>query len=155
MQPNGCQWSEDKMIRPSPAPPPFDSCVFDTIFLVDKIEGDWPEIFGIVTAHNPPRTEGMGPLSPQEQEARAALLRDRLNALALQHFPVTGASRDRKHQEPGHGIATEDLSLIASLAREFEQWGFFWVEGDEVFVCVDDSGEGWLIDSWRERIRAR
>ncbi len=141
------------MILPSPAAPPFESYVFDTVFLIDNLDRAWPEVFAIVTAHNPLRPEGESPLSLQEQEARAALLRARLDHLGLYHFPVTGASRDKKHKEPGHGIATENLPLVAALAIEFEQWGFFWVQGDEIYVCVDASGEGWRIGSWRERIR--
>lgn len=130
----------------------FAPYVYDTVFLVDDTARVWPDSFAVVTACNPVLPPGSPPLTPEQGAQRAACLRGRLAQHGLPHFPVTGASRDLTHQEPGEGIVTNDLTRVAALAAEFDQWGFFWVEEGEVFVCTDSSGEGWSIGAWHERV---
>lgn len=133
-------------------PPPFEACIAETVFLAPVPEAGWPEVFAIVTAHNPVVGDGEEAPSEEENHRRAALLRRQLAEDGHATFPVTGASPDRTHQEAGEGFATEDLGYAARLARDYGQWGFFWVQQGRVFICIDESGQGWYIGAWAEKL---
>lgn len=84
-----------------------------THFVTDLPPG-WPEKYGIVTAYNP---NGQ-PATEAENVEADSRLKQRLNALGLRHFRVTGTSKDGAHQEPGFGIVAENREQISELARE-------------------------------------
>ena len=50
-------------------------------------------------------------------------------------------------------MATEDLAYVVQLAKEFGQWGFFWVQHGTVYICLDGSGTGWSIGTWSEKVK--
>ncbi len=139
-------------VKDAGTPPPFEACIAETIYLAPVPKTGWPEVFAIVTAHNPVRGDEEETPSEEENSRRAAQLRKRLVDDGHAPFPVTGASPDRTHQEAGDGFATEDLGYAARLARDFGQWGFFWVQQGRVFICIDDSGVGWDIGAWAEKL---
>ena len=67
-----------------------------------------------MTAYNP---NGQ-PATEAENVEADSRLKQRLNALGLRHFRVTGTSKDGAHQEPGFGIVAENREQISELARE-------------------------------------
>ncbi len=144
-------------VRATHASPTFDTRCLDTVFLATEPPEGWPETFAIVTGCNPVRELHEPDHSPDEQavqnEARNARLLQTLRDENLNPFPVVGASPDLLHQEPGYGFATVALPLAARLANGCKQWGFFWVQPDGIYICIDDSGVGWYVGSWASRLR--
>ena len=133
------------------APAPFDAAWFDTVFLVPHPPRRWPEVFAIVTAHNPDgRVRAEADNSRSERELDDCLRRE-----GLAWFAVVGASPDLRHREAGRGFAVGELAVAARVAARFGQQGFFWVEAGVVFICVDDSRKGWMVASWEERLVPR
>ena len=133
------------------APAPFDTAWFDTVFLVPHPPEQWPEVFAIVTANNPGgRVQPEADNSLSERE-----LDDYLRRQGLVSFAVVGASPDLRHREAGRGFAIGDPAVAARVAARFGQQGFFWVEAGVVFICVDDSGKGWTVARWEERLVPR
>lgn len=145
------------IVRHTTAPPTFDARCLDTVFIVDNPKQFWPQFFAVVTACNPvgstQESEQPRPRINADDEVRNAHLRQVLLAEGFDPFPVTGASPDHSHQEPGYGFSTHDLALACHTARSFDQWGFFWVQHGEVYICTDDSGMGWYIGNWDSRLR--
>ena len=119
----------------------------ETYFSTDLRSGGLPDEFGVVTAYNP-----NGEPASEAKNVEANLrLKQRLDALGLRYFRVTGMSKDGAHQEPGFGIVTEDTEQIAVLAREFQQEAFFWIENGEIY-CQPVRGPAMhRIGSWSER----
>jgi len=91
-------------------------------------------------------------LTPAGEWRRRRELSNRLHRDGYSTFPVIGASADLSHQQIGEGIPTGDLCYLSQITREFAQWGFFWVGQGQVYICVDGSGEGWMIGLWLERL---
>lgn len=106
-----------------------------------------PRRFGIVTACNPLGVQQ--DLRLNEEADRQ--LDERLNALELQHFRVTGGSHDGAHQEPGFGIVTDARERVRLVSREFQQEAFFWVEDGVVYCESIDGATSDRIGTWRER----
>jgi hypothetical protein len=106
-----------------------------------------PRRFGIVTACNP---HGVQQRQRHNEEA-GRQLDERLSALELQHFRVTGGSHDGAHQEPGFGIVTDDRERVRLVSREFQQEAFFWVEEGIVYCESTDGATSHRIGTWRER----
>ena len=139
-------------VQPSFEPPPFEACHAATVFLGDPPADGWPETFAIVTAQNPEVQPGQAPLSAAEERRRIQDLSLRLSRDGHVTFRVMGASPDLSHREIGEGIPSNDLEYIACIAREFEQWGFFWVQQGDVYICRDASGVGWRVGNWAEKL---
>lgn len=132
-------------------PPPFPAYCAATVFISSEPAECFPEVFAVVTAYNP-----VGAVVPKEENQTAAMrLKQRLANDGHPTFEVTGASPDLAHQEPGEGFATQDIGYVAQLAREFGQWGFFWVEQGKVYICTDESGAGWHVGSWTEKLHGK
>ncbi|MFM1918858.1 MAG: hypothetical protein RLZZ303_492 [Candidatus Hydrogenedentota bacterium] len=142
-------------VKPSFDPAPFESCHAATVFLGEPPVDGWPETFAIVTAQNPVPQAGKAPLSEVEERRRIQDLSQRLSRDGHITFRVMGASPDLSHREIGEGVSSDDLEYIACIAREFEQWGFFWVQQGEVYICRDASGFGWRVGIWSERLLGR
>lgn len=142
------------LVHPSTEQPPFEPYYAETVFVAQRPVGGWPSVFAIITAQNPHLEPGQPPLSRDEEERRMSELARRLRSARHAAFPVVGASADLRHQEIGEGIPTQDLHYVAQLARDFGQWGFFWVQQGMVYICTDDSGAGWHIGSWKEKLQA-
>jgi hypothetical protein len=130
-------------------PAPFPAAWFETVFLVAEPPREWPETFAVVTAHNP---AGL-PAEHDVNAERERELAQRLGAAGIAFFEVVGASPDLLHREAGFGFAAEDPGEAAEIATEFGQQGFFWIEGGDVYICVDASGRGWRVGAWLERLR--
>lgn len=139
-----------RVVAPTGEAPGFPASWRETVFVVPQPPSAWPDTFAIVTAHNP----GGRPASPRANAKGEAALAARLAALGLDSFVVIGSSPDFTHREPGRGFATRDIPATAALARGFGQLGFFWVECGTVLVCTDDSGRGWPVGLWQDRLRS-
>ena len=140
-------------VQAAASPPPFEAFYAATVFLADRPAGGWPEVFAVVTAENPPVPPGERELSWDEVQRRMHELSFRLRRDGHNAFPVIGASPDLSHQERGEGVPTTDLAYIARLASAYGQWGFFWIQQGEVYICCDASGKGWHIGDWEEKLR--
>lgn len=106
-----------------------------------------PRRFGIVTAYNPGSRNASA-----EANARAdAELAARLERERLEHFRVTGRSRDGSHQEPGYGIVAASPEDIRPLSRRFRQEAFFWVEDGTVFVINTEGASRRRVAAWADR----
>lgn len=127
---------------------PFPSSYFDTVFLVPAPPANWPRQFAIVTAHDPGGKHATERANNQAERELNSLLR----AQGIESFPVIGASRDLSHHESGRGFQARDLAEAAKISDRFQQLAFFWVEDGMVFLCVDDSGRGWKMASWEDRL---
>lgn len=139
-----------RVVTPTDEAPDFPASWRDAVFVVPQPPPAWPDTFAIVTAYNP----GGRPASPRANAQAEAALAAHLASLGLESFVVVGASPDFTHCEPGRGFATRDIPATAALARSFGQLGFFWVESGEVLVCTDDSGRGWPVGRWQDRLRS-
>ena len=135
----------------SPKLPSFPEYCADTVLIASEPSEGFPEVFAVVTAYNPVG----GVRTEKENHTAAMCLKQRLAKDGHIAFEVTGASPDLAHQEPGEGFATTDLAYTARLAREFGQWGFFWVEQGKVYICTDESGAGWHVGSWTEKLHGK
>ena len=117
-------------------------------FQLDSPAVDLPIGFGIVTACNP-----MGvTMDASVNEGMDRDLRQSLLDQGIQHFRVTGGSRDMSHAEPGYGCAV-DLKRIVELGRQWNQEAVFWVQGDQLFlVSCDESKHEEPLGSFRKRL---
>ncbi len=117
-------------------------------FQLDSPAVDLPVGFGIVTACNP-----MG--VTVEASVNEGLDRDLGLSLVdqgIQHFRVTGGSKDMSHAELGYGCAV-DRERIVELGRQWNQEAVFWVQGDQLFlVPCNDSKHEEPLGSFRERL---
>jgi len=136
-----------RAVSPADGPPTFNPAWFGTVFVVPDPPRRWPRRFAVVTAHNPGDE-----LHPADANERAgAELVGYLERIGIASFEVTGASADLRHQEPGRAFVA-DLATAARISGRFRQEAFFWIEDDVVFVCTDDSGRGWRVGRWSERL---
>ena len=131
------------------SPPPFNQAYFDTVFLVPNPPEAWPRQFAIVTAHNPDGALAVDKANDQAARALDRYLRDE----GIESFAVVGASPDLHHHEAGRGFAAAYLETAATVSRKFRQEAFFWVEDGVVYLCIDESGRGWRMANWNDRLR--
>jgi len=90
---------------------------------------DVPSSFVIVTAHNPD-----GIITDEHENQRSdERLRNKLDAIGFEYFPVTGGSADFSHAEPGHGVVCSREEAL-EIAREFDQQAIFEVREGKVFL---------------------
>jgi len=134
-------------MKPSPHPCPLPPAYLSAILIGNRRLESLPPTFAGVTAHNP---DGVIASPAFNAHAHAALVR-RAEHLGILHFPITGASPDRTHQEAGLGLDNSDLKLVAAIAAEFRQIAFYWIESNQVFLACDGSGFGWRIASLADR----
>jgi len=100
----------------------------ETVFLLQQRLPDWPQA-GIVTACNPRGKV----LSDNNNAALNDKLSNHLRQLGLPFIGLTGCSPDLQHQEPSLLVyCTQDQAM--SLAREFKQNAFYWIEGNELYL---------------------
>lgn len=135
-------------VSPCGDPPPFPAQYLDTIFLVPDPPRAWPRRFAVVTAHNPRGAVQ----SPEANERADREFAGYLASRGIDSFEATGASADLQHREPGRAFVA-DLAAAAAISQRFHQEAFFWIDDDVVFVCTDDSGRGWVVGRWSERVR--
>ena len=130
-----------------------DSCRLNpaylkTVFRVEAPPEEWPQIFAVITAHNPD-----GATAPAEQNTNAdALLLERVRKIGCSHWRVTGCSPDFSHAEPGLVIGT-DLQTAISLGRDFHQEGIYAVRNGQLFLVNCDCGGEIPIGSWKKRLK--
>ena len=108
--------------------------------------GGWPERFAVVTAHNP---DGLL-LEPAANAGADAMLRAALEKIGLEHFRVTGGSRDEAHREPGWGFSPATPQSAQELSQRFRQLAFFWIENDRVSLVDARTGSSTDQGSWQE-----
>ena len=136
-------------MQPCPHPCPLNPAYLAAILIGERAVETFPSCFAVVTAHNP---DGVIASLDFNAHAHAALVR-RVHELGIPAFPITGSSPDRTHQEPGLGLDTGDLTVVAALVAEFQQVAFYWIEGGQVFLAIDASGFGWRIPSLTDQYR--
>jgi hypothetical protein len=126
---------------------PLDPGYSQTVFIATQPVNGWPESWGIITAYNPPGVAR----SLAENEAANAQLQSTLAEWT--HFPVTGASPDLSHREPGYGVEAPLMRLL-ELGRRFDQAAIFWVKRGVVFLypCQPTSPPV-RIGKWHDRLR--
>lgn len=113
----------------------FHPAYFATRFRVEQPVPAWPSAFVIVTAY-----ATTGEQWPAEKNARAdEALRQRLEALGVWHWRITGYDPATGHAEAGWAVAASVPDGIA-LGRAFRQDAIFAVAGDRLSVvsCVDE-----------------
>lgn len=136
-------------MKPSPHPCPLNPAYLAAILIGDRPLETLPSCFAVLTAHHP---EGVIASPAFNARAHAALVR-RVHELGIPSFPITGASPDRTHQEPGLGLETADLTVVAALATEFRQVAFYWIEDGQLLLANDACGSGWWVASLTDRYR--
>jgi hypothetical protein len=121
-----------------------------TIFIAKKPpENGWCGEFAVITACNP-FTAG----ERSSDAVETLRLRKNLSRRGLKKHPVTGASVDGSHQEPGFAVWDLVLEEALEIGREFRQDAIFWVGADgwiDVVSCLN--GERRHVGLWSERIR--
>jgi hypothetical protein len=109
----------------------FHKAYFETCFVGEPIPSDFPASFAIISACAP-----TGERWPEDRNQVAdQLLRMRVRRWRLHR--ITGRSPDGRHVEPGWAVPCSKRTAL-SIAREFQQDAFYWVEAD-VFEIVDSS----------------
>lgn len=120
---------------------------FDTVFHGPAPEGGWPEVFVVVTACNP-RDEAT---DEESNLAANVKLAEVLRREGRRFGPMTGASPDGAHREPGFW-ADAGLRLGLALGKRFGQVAVFLVENGVVSVVPCDNPAGARhVASWAER----
>jgi Protein of unknown function (DUF3293) len=104
----------------------------------------WPRSFGVITACNPD-----GKIATDDENADATnQLRLELQSAKLEHFPVTGGSKDFIHTEPGFGVVFPSQEEALAWGRRYRQEAIFWVEDDQLSLvsCICQSAK--ILGSW-------
>lgn len=119
----------------------------ETYFWTDS-SASLPERFIVVTACNPD-----GVLAAMEwNEAADARLLAELVRDGCAPFRVTGGSQDRRHLEPGWGIAVDaPHPLGPRLSVAYRQLAFFWVADGIVWLVDTATGRQSRVALWQER----
>ncbi len=100
--------------------------------------------FGVITACNPD-----GRLASEEDNAQATqALRRALESDGYRFFPVTGASPDFSHAEPGFGVVFETPEQAITWGRRFRQEAVFWICDGIVALLPCDEGDPVHLGSW-------
>ena len=108
----------------------------------------WPCTFGIITACNP---DGKIVSDQENAEATDQLCRE-LVAAKLEHFPVTGGSKDFTHAEPGFGVIFPSQEEAIAWGQRYEQEAIFWVHDDQISLVSCHGSMDSNLGSWQERI---
>jgi hypothetical protein len=109
--------------------------------------GGWPELFAVVTGHNP---EGVVD-EPLANDTADLSLRQEIERAGLIHFRVTGGSLDGLHQEPGWGIVLQNPEKAQQLSEQFRQLAFFWVEQGQLALIDTYTAETFQQGEWKDR----
>jgi hypothetical protein len=122
---------------------------FNVVFYGEPPAGGWPARFAVITASFPRANRE----ATVEENARAnANLKAAILSKGFHPFALTGASPDFLHREEGWGFATADPAPAVELCEMFDQDAFFWVEDGQVYLAIDETGRGWRVGSWHERL---
>lgn len=109
--------------------------------------GGWPESFVVVTACNP----GGEVVEEASNSAANVKLAEALRREGRRFGPITGASPDGEHREPGFWVET-DLAHGLVLGKRFGQVAVFLVEDGAISVVpCDDPAGGRYVAEWSER----
>ena len=127
----------------------FHRAYFETCFVGEPIPSDFPASFAIISACAPTGEswpEGRNQVADQTLRMRAG--RWRIHR-------ITGRSPDGLHVEPGWAVPCSKRTAL-SIAREFQQDAFYWVEAD--FFEIVDSSQGrapCTVGSFKEKFAAQ
>jgi hypothetical protein len=111
----------------------FHRAYFETCFVGEPIPSDFPASFAIISACSP-----TGERWPEDRNQVADQLL-KMRVRRWRSHRITGRSPDGHHVEPGWAVPCSKLTAI-SIAREFQQDAFYWVEAD--FFEIVDSSQG-------------
>jgi len=127
----------------------FHSAYFETCFVGEPIPSDFPASFAIISACAP-----TGERWPEDRNQVAdQLLRMRVRRWRLHR--ITGRSPDGHHVEPGWAVPCSKRTAI-SIAREFQQDAFYWVEGDVLKIVDSSQGRApCTVGSFKEKFAAQ
>jgi hypothetical protein len=120
---------------------------FATRFRVAHLPPTWPTRFVIVTAY---ATTGELWTDAENERANAAL-RERLAAMSVWYWPVTGYDADTGHAEPGWAIDMHQSDGVR-LGIDFRQDAVYAVTVDELRVISCRTGETGQLGSFRDRL---
>ena len=120
---------------------------FNTRFRVVHLPPAWPSTFVIVTAY---ATTGER-WTEEENERANAELGERLAAMSVWHWPITGYDPKTGHAEPGWAIAIPHPDGVR-LGIDFRQDAVFAVTGDELQVISCRTDETCQLGSFRDRL---
>lgn len=121
---------------------------FQVRFRVDSHPADWPEAFAIITAH---ATTGES-WGQTENEAADRRLEQRLKAIGVWHWRVTGYSPGDGHAEAGWG-AVVGREQACQLGHDFLQDAIYWIARDQLSVLKCAAGSQLVeIGSFRKRL---
>ena len=127
----------------------FHSAYFETCFVGEPIPPDFPASFAIISACAP-----TGERWPDDRNQVAdQLLRMRVRRWRLHR--ITGGSPDGRHVEPGWAVPCSKRTAL-SIAQEFKQDAFYWIEGDVLQIV--DSSQGrtpCTVGSFKEKFAAQ
>lgn len=101
----------------------------ETVFLLEQPLPQW-SFAAVVTACNPRGKV----LSETQNQALNSTLTERVHSLGYPFTELTGCSPDLKHREPSLLVYCAQGQAM-SLAGEFAQNAFFWIENDELYLC--------------------
>ncbi|MCA2992494.1 DUF3293 domain-containing protein [Gemmatimonas sp.] len=120
---------------------------FATRFRVAHLPPAWPATFVIVTAY---ATTGERWTEDENERANAAL-RERLAAMSVWHWPITGYDPETGHAEPGWAIGVPHNDGVR-LGVDFRQDAVFAVADDALQVISCRTGETGQLGSFRDRL---
>ena len=121
---------------------------FNTHFRVAELPCLWPATFVIVTAY---ATTGEQWTDAENDRANEAL-RERIAAMAVWSWPITGYDPATGHAEPGWAIAINPPEGV-HLGNEFRQDAIFTVSGNELHVISCRTDERGVLGTFRDRVR--
>ena len=120
---------------------------FNTRFRVPQRPPAWPSTFVIVTAYATTGEEW----TDAENERASAALRERLAAMSVWHWRITGYHPETGHAEPGWAVGMLHSAGVR-LGVDFRQDAVFAVTGDELQVISCRTGETCQLGSFRDRL---
>ena len=108
----------------------------------------WPRSFGIITACNPDgRT-----LTDEENDQATKKLRFELEHANLEHFHVTGGSKDFSHAEQGFGIVFPNQEESIAWGQRYRQDAIFWIDVDTLYLVSCKCTQIKVLGSWQSRL---
>ncbi len=142
------RWFAKGLVGELPDPPRFHSSLrpeYRRVRFRCELE-DIPPEFRIVTAWNPD-----GEVADETANRGAnEHLRQEIQRLGFEAFPVTGGDPEFSHAEPGYGIVCSRAEAVL-LARRFRQEAFYEVLGGRVYLVSVHEGHapGDPVGRWR------
>lgn len=120
---------------------------FNTRFRVAQLPPAWPPTFVIVTAY-----ATIGEQWANEENDRADVaLRERLAAMSVWHWRITGYDPETGHAEPGWAVGILHSDGVR-LGVDFRQDAVFAVTDDALQVISCRTGETGQLGSFRDRL---